>query len=416
MAGIDLIPAAILAIVFVLIAIRQVGSFRLAIWQIMLAGALASLATGSIGPLQAAKAIDLDVMAFLAGMFVVGEALVMSRYLHHLSFGLFSHARTSGALVFSILVVMGIFSAFLMNDTVAVIGTPLLLHFAQRHNISSKLLLLTLCFATTLGSVASPIGNPQNLLIALEGGTEAPFTDFFRYLAAPTAVNIVLAFFVLRFFYRKEFGITLSHEGREPVADRRLAGLARLSLVIIAVLVVARAALAVTDAGWNFRLTWIAVAASLPILVLSPRRVEVARKIDWHTLVFFASMFVLMESVWASGIAERLISLVPWALSAGVVMLLGALASQLLSNVPFVALYLPALTAIDAPVELHMALAAGSTVAGNLLVLGAASNIIVIQNAERRAGATITFLEFARVGVPLTFLNIVVYWLYFAVT
>lgn len=59
-----------------------------------------------------------------------------------------------------------------------------------------------------------------------------------------------------------------------------------------------------------------------------------------------------------------------------------------------------------------MALAAGSTIAGNLTILGAASNVIIIQSAEQRKGETITFLEFARVGVPLTIVNGTIYWLF----
>jgi Na+/H+ antiporter NhaD/arsenite permease-like protein len=56
-----------------------------------------------------------------------------------------------------------------------------------------------------------------------------------------------------------------------------------------------------------------------------------------------------------------------------------------------------------------MALAAGSTIAGNLTILGAASNVIIIQNAEKQ-GETITFWEFVRIGVPLTIIQVVVYW------
>jgi len=59
-----------------------------------------------------------------------------------------------------------------------------------------------------------------------------------------------------------------------------------------------------------------------------------------------------------------------------------------------------------------MALAAGSTIAGNLSILGAASNVIIIQNAERKAGETLTFVEFVRIGVPLTIINVIVYWLF----
>ena len=125
-------------------------------------------------------------------------------------------------------------------------------------------------------------------------------------------------------------------------------------------------------------------------------------------------MFVLMEAVWASNLIQRYITDGAGAASTGAIMASGVLASQLHSNVPFVSLYLPALTYLGAPVEAFMALAAASTIAGNLFILGAASNVIVIQNAEKRAGKTLSFLDFAKVGVPLTALNALVYWAYFS--
>src|SRR3989337_2477092 len=118
MQEINIIPPVILAIVFTLITIRQVGNIRLAIWQIMLMGAVAAILTGSISPLSAIAAIDLDVMLFLFCMFVVGEAMVESGYLNHLAYGLFCRARSVGSLVLYILFLMGFFSAFLMNDTI----------------------------------------------------------------------------------------------------------------------------------------------------------------------------------------------------------------------------------------------------------------------------------------------------------
>jgi Na+/H+ antiporter NhaD/arsenite permease-like protein len=59
-----------------------------------------------------------------------------------------------------------------------------------------------------------------------------------------------------------------------------------------------------------------------------------------------------------------------------------------------------------------MALAAGSTIAGNLFILGAASNVIIIQNAEKKFGETISFIEFARIGILMTAINLLVYWLF----
>ncbi|NMA88409.1 MAG: anion transporter, partial [Methanoculleus bourgensis] len=163
----SLISIVVLIIVFLLIAVRKIGNVSLGIWQVMLLGAVAVLLTGEITPEEALAAIDVDVMLFLFGMFVVGEALAESGYLYHLASRLFSRAESVRHLVFLILVGAGALSALLMNDTLAVVGTPLMLYFARRHGISPKLLLLALAFAVTTGSVASPIGNPQNLLIAL---------------------------------------------------------------------------------------------------------------------------------------------------------------------------------------------------------------------------------------------------------
>ncbi len=79
-------------------------------------------------------------------------------------------------------------------------------------------------------------------------------------------------------------------------------------------------------------------------------------------------------------------------------------------NVPLGVLFQPLMLQSGAGVPELMALAAGSTIAGNLFILGAASNVIIIQNAEKRTGATLTFMEFARAGIPLTLVQILIYW------
>ncbi len=169
-----------LGIVFVLIAVRQVGNIRLRIWQIMLAGALVVLITGQISPARAMAAINADVMLFLFGVFVIGQALEDSGYLGHLAYRLFSRARSLNTLVLFILFGMGILSALLLNDTLAIIGTPVVLSLASKTDIQPKVLLLSLAFAVTIGSAMSPIGNPQNLLIAIHGNVTNPSITFLR--------------------------------------------------------------------------------------------------------------------------------------------------------------------------------------------------------------------------------------------
>ena len=412
-----MVPLIVLLTVFLLIAVRQVGRFRFEIWQVMCAGAVAVLLTGGITPGAALKAIDPDVMVFLFGMFAAGQALELSGWLAHAKYELFKRAKTEERLLLLLVFFMGTASAFLMNDTLAIIGTPVVLLIAKKHDISPKALLLALAFAITTGSVMSPIGNPQNLLLAVNGGITAPFLTFFKYLAVPTLLNLGAVFLLIRFFYPEEFTSCPLKNSQEPVKDKALARLAKATVLVLAVMIAVKIFLASFAPSMDFGLTWIALAAAAPGLLLSPRRLEILKRADWSTLAFFAAMFVLMRAVWDTGFFQGLIARSGADITGlGAVMAVSVVLSQLISNVPLVALYLPALQHAGAGTPVLMALAAASTFAGNLFILGAASNVIIIQAAEKKAGTTITFLEFARVGVPLTFINAIIYWVFLRFT
>jgi Na+/H+ antiporter NhaD/arsenite permease-like protein len=405
-----LLPIIILSVVFLLIITRKIGNLRLQIWHIMLFGAVAVLATLQITPLNALKAINLDVIFFLFGMFVIGEALEHSGYLSELSYKLFKRAKTTDALLLFILFGAGFAAAFLMNDTIAIIGTPIMLLFTRKHNIEGKILLLTLCFAVTIGSVLSPIGNPQNLLIAVQGNMPNPFVSFLLYLFIPTMINLMITFFVIKFFYRTELQKREIVHLREPIHDEKLTRIVKISLLLVFALILLKILFVFAHVPFVFRLTYIAIIGCLPIIIFSKKRLHIVRNIDWSTLVFFASMFILMQAVWDSGFFQSVLdNLNLNIISIPIIFAVAVLLSQLISNVPLVALYLPLLMHIGVTTKELVALAAASTIAGNLLILGAASNVIIIQNAESKSEHTITFWEFARIGIPLTIINCLVY-------
>jgi Na+/H+ antiporter NhaD/arsenite permease-like protein len=406
----------ILLAVFLLIAVRQVGRFRFRIWQVMCAGAVAVLITGQISLPDAARAVNIDVMVFLFGMFIVGEALSESGYLFTISKRLVSCCSNSWHFITLFIFSMAFLSAFLMNDTIAIIGTPLALYLGNRLGLSIKVLLLSLCFAITTGSVLSPIGNPQNLLVATECGYANPFGTFFFYLGIPTIISLVVLVLFIRLFYLHDAGVKLciTEEEIQP-ADPGLLRILKIALTLIVCCIILQALLTLHPFGveYSIPLPVIAIAGAAPVILFSGRRMEIVRKIDWPTLVFFLSMFVLMAAVFATGFFQ---DAVPAAATSSVFLLFSTslLISQFISNVPFVALFIPLFQQAGMSVNETMALAAGSTLAGNLTILGAASNIIVIQNAERQ-GETITFMEFMRLGVPFTIVTgaIFITWLTF---
>lgn len=396
--------------VFVLTALRQVGSLRLQIWQIMTFGTILVLLLGEISPQEALAAINMDVLIFLFGAFCVGEALNRSGYLAWLGNRIVSRARDTDQLVLLVLFSTGILSAILMNDTLAIMGTPLVLDFSRKYNVSPKLMLFSLAFGVTTGSVMSPIGNPQNLLIAIDGNLDSPFVTFLRSLALPTFICLLIAYIVLKLFFREEFGKSTLTHSEEVITDPELASASKMALSFLLILIACKIFLVEFLPAWDFSLSWIALVSAVPVL-LSRKRVEILKNIDWSTLVFFVSMFVLMQSVWISGTCQELLArLSPQLGSVSMILALSIGLSQLISNVPFVALYLPAMGSTVSQGQL-MALAAGSTIAGNLLILGAASNVIIIQNAEKE-GKTLSFAEFSKIGILITILDAIIYFIF----
>ena len=403
-----IIPLIVLALVFLLIIIRKVGRVNFKVWQIMTLGALAALLTGSISIPDALKSIKLDVMLFLFGMFVVGQALEDSGYLGYVSYKFFRKAKNLDLLLLFVIFSAGISSALLMNDTLAIVGTPIMLLLARQHKLNPKVLILALAFSITIGSVMSPIGNPQNLLIATQ--MKNPFVQFFKYLILPTIISLFILFALLKLFFKEQFkNVRLNHEP-EKIKNPKLALLAKISVGIVLLLIAAKIVLYFF--GIDFNMVIIALAGAAPILIyrVFSRKFHIMRKLDWHTLIFFASMFILMASVWSTGFFQQVIQNLNINItSIPVILGVSTVMSQLISNVPLVALYLPLLQHLGVSIAGLIALAVGSTIAGNMTIMGAASNIIIFHKAERRENVSITFWDFFKIGLPLTIINLLTY-------
>ncbi|WP_248698064.1 SLC13 family permease [Methanosarcina acetivorans] len=108
----------------------------------------------------------------------MGEALNRSGYLAWPGSRIVSRAKNTDQLTLLVIFSTGLLSAVLMNDTLAIMGTPLVLCFSRKYEVSPKLMIFALDFGITTGSVMSPIGNPQNLLIAIDGNLESPLWLF----------------------------------------------------------------------------------------------------------------------------------------------------------------------------------------------------------------------------------------------
>ena len=266
----------------------------------------------------------------------------------------------------------------------------------------------------TIGSAITPVANPQNLLIALSSGIPNPLFDFLHFLLPPTAVSMLVAYVILRVYFRKDLeNATL--EGfhaipQEAIKDTRLAKLSVAAAIVTVIGFFAISLARTLGTQANFNLGTVSLVGATIVFVGSQRRRDIVKAVDWGIVIFFISLFIVMEAFWKSNALQQLMVYLPPLTpgnprgSVGAILITSLLFSQLLSNVPFVAVYIRVMqasgfSALD--VRAWAALAGASTFAGSLSLLGAASNVIILEEAEGR-GTGFGFFEFAKVGILVT--------------
>ena len=152
------IAVVILLITLCAIALRRVSRFIIPIWVIMTAGAFAALLCKQITPVNAFASIEPEVIFYLFGVFLISQGAEESGYLAHLTDRIFCYAQTGKQALLLIIFILGLSAAFLMNDTMAIVGTPIILQLCKSHKRLIKPLLFALAFSITIGSTMSPIG------------------------------------------------------------------------------------------------------------------------------------------------------------------------------------------------------------------------------------------------------------------
>jgi len=385
-------------------------------WSIMSLAAFVAIVLGPVSIDDVPHVVNFEVLFFLVGMFSIVALAEKSGLLEALAYAFISPFKTKRSIYVASSLLFGLTAAFAVNDTVALMGPPIAAAIARASGIKPQHVFILLAFSLTVGSVMTPIGNPQNMLIAVESGMKAPFLAFLGALAIPTLINLLAVPLLLFKILGIEDGpVRYVATPWDYIRDKRDAALAAVGLASAVGAMVANDLAALSGAPHIHEIGLIpfVVAAALYFLAREPR--EVLAKVDWGTILFFATMFITMDAIWRGGVLQPLVSALlpayhgtPTDLLS--ITILSIALSQVLSNVPFTsffATYLHHLGVVDPKAWLTLAMAA--TVAGNLTLLGAASNIIILEVLETRYGATITFAQFLKYGAVVTALNLAIY-------
>jgi Na+/H+ antiporter NhaD/arsenite permease-like protein len=388
----------IFALTYALISGRRLKVLPLNRPAAALLGAVLMVVAGVLTPKQAYRAVNYDTLALLLGMMLIAAYLHLAGFFGWAADRILKLAKTPERLLLYLIAASAGLSALLVNDTVCLLLTPLVVAVIVRGRLPLLPYLLALATSANTGSVATLVGNPQNMIIGQFSGI--PFARFAASLLPVAVVSLAINYAVLRFGFRRVLAAARINldETTAPLLDCALFG----KVAVVFVLVFAG-----FMAGLN--LPWTALAGAALIMVLGRRDThEVLKLVDWHLLVFFAALFIVVEGLNSTGLPDR------WRPGFGTTATAQAwnltwvsvAGSNIFSNVPFVLVAGKWIGGLAAPELMWKVLALATTFAGNLTILGSVANIIVVESA--RGHIEVGFWDYAKYGIPITILSTVV--------
>ncbi|TMA75000.1 MAG: anion transporter [Deltaproteobacteria bacterium] len=366
------------------------------------AGGVAMVALGVLTPAQVYRdAISWDTLVLLLGMMVITSVMARAGIFRWIAWVALRRAHGPRALLAVLVLVAGTLSALLVNDTVCVMCTPLVVALVEAAALPALPYLLGLAFSSNAGSVATLTGNPQNMLIGTLSGIS--YAQFSKALLLPALLSLAAVLAVLLVAFRRDLSWKrISVDVPAPPLDRKLALLCTAGLAFVL-------------AGFllGYDLAWTAMTGAALLLALSrqPPK-EMFAQVDGTLLLFFAGLFVVTHGVAQAGIAERIHSALAPALGSDATQqtvrfgVFTVAACQIVSNVPFVLLAAQWVRKLADPHLGWLSLALVSTLAGNLTPVASVANLIVLELAGDKG--KIPFLRFLWLGALCTFIPLAV--------
>jgi Na+/H+ antiporter NhaD/arsenite permease-like protein len=389
--------AAIFILTYIIVAIGRVPGLRIDRAGAALVGGSLMLAVGAVRFDELGKAIDYPTLALLLGLMIVVGNLRLSGFFRLVNGWVVARAHHPLQLLAAVIVSAGVFSAFLLNDAICLVMTPLVVDIAQRLRRDPVPYLLGVAMASNVGSTATMTGNPQNILIGSFSGLS--YGHFAAALSPIAIAGLVLTFLLIWLMHARKFrrdgnfaAIVPSVHLHRPLALKALVVTLAMIAAFFAGVPPAEAAL---------------IAGGAMLVTRIVRSERIYREIDWPLLLMFAGLFVVVAGFERALLTPQIIAGVGRLRldQVSVLSVVTAALSNLVSNVPAVLVLRPFVGAAGEPERTWLAVAMASTLAGNLTILGSIANLIVVQGA-RSKGVVIGFWDYFRVGAPLTVLTI----------
>ena len=402
------------AIVVFAIALALIASERFNRTKIAMVGAALMLLSQTIDQHVAIEAIDWNTLGLLAGMMLIVKLTETTGVYTYLAIraGQMSKGKPF-AVVVSLVLATGILSAFLDNLTTVLLMVPITFLLADALDIDPIPLVIIEVMASNIGGTATLIGDPPNILIA--GATDLSFGEFIVNLAPIAAVVLVVVTGLLYLGYRKRLQVAPEARQRVMELDAKRSIEDRDELIrTIPVLLLTIVAF-FFHKQLHLEPATVALGGATLMLVVSRQKVEDALAgIEWPTLFFFLSLFVMVGALEHTGfiqdIADGIASVTGGDRTAELLGItwVSAIASGLVDNIPFTATMIPVVEQLEGGTgddAYWWALAMGACFGGNLTLVAAAANVAAAGMAER-SGRPIGFMPFLKAGVPVVIVSL----------
>jgi Na+/H+ antiporter NhaD/arsenite permease-like protein len=375
---------------------------------IALLAVIALLASGQMTLDDFGSAVDLPTLAFLFAMMIISAQFAESGFIDLCARTITESRHGTATLLALTVAIGGGLSAILATDILIIAISPLLIAGAQNRGLDPRPLVIALAAATNAGSAATLIGNPQNILIGALGRLD--FWTFLAICAMPAMFTLIVVFLVVWLQWRTRISQTVLAATLDvpPIAVHPLDRNQTIKgAVAVLLLLVLFATPLPRETG----------ALIIAALLLASRKItsrKMIAAVDWPLLLLVACLFGITGALNQSGIAAQILDFLTahGLLPSSLVLLTpySLVASNTIGGVPAALLFLQLWP--SAPPGVFYGLALLSSLAGNLLLTGSLTNVLIAERADRM-GARLTFAEHARAGVPIAIISIgfAVFWL-----
>lgn len=407
----------IVAVAVFLIVILLIITERVHRTAAAMAGAMVLILTGVMSADKALSYIDFNTIGVLVGMMIFVAIVRRS--------GMFEYIAVRAAkavhgdpwkIMVAFTLITAVLSAILDNVTTVLLVGPMSIAIARMLKIDPVPFLMGQILASNVGGTATLIGDPPNIMIG--SAAHLSFMDFLDNTGFVVLFILAVLILLMKIVYEKKIELgtvdTGAVENLDPSKSITNRALMKKGIIVLICVIV----------GFMFHdklgieSSVIALTAAAVMLIIGREDVnEAIQDVEWTTILFFMSLFVVVGGLTETGIIKELASKIIDATNGHpmvtmlVLLWASALLSSILDNIPFVATLIPLILAMQADgidvTSFWWAISLGACLGGNGTMIGASANV-VLSDISTKHGYPITFKSYLKVGMPFMLLSIVI--------